>query len=72
MGLPLLRDCYGCEGEPGTCLPGTPFTVSVENANVSCAYAMRSLLTSSAMSPLPGGVLPAPLPVPANVSQARW
>ena len=33
---------------PGTCLPGTPFTVSVEYANVSIANAIRSLLTSRA------------------------
>ena len=42
-------------------LPGTPFTASVENANVSCANAIRSLLTSSACTL-----------TFANVSQARW
>ena len=46
---------------PGTALPGTPLTASVENAKVSCAKAIRSLLTSSAWSLLF-----------ANVSQARW
>ena len=35
-------------GGPGTFLPGTPLTDSVEYANVSCANAIRSLLTSSA------------------------
>ena len=33
---------------PGTFLPGTPFTDSVEYANVNMANAMRSLLTSRA------------------------
>ena len=38
----------GIDAEPGTALPATPLTDCVENANVSCANAMRSLLTSSA------------------------
>ncbi len=33
---------------PGTALPGTPLTASVEKANVSVANAIRSLFTSSA------------------------
>ncbi len=48
-------------GGPGTRLPGTPLTDSVEYANVSIANAMRSLLTSSACrSTL------------SKVSQASW
>ena len=46
---------------PGTALPGTPLTASVEKANVSVANAVRSLFTSSAWSLLF-----------ANVSQAWW
>jgi hypothetical protein len=33
---------------PGTALPGTPLTASVEKANLSVANAVRSLFTSSA------------------------
>ena len=51
----------GLDGEPGTCLPATPLTDSVEYANVSSANAIRSLLTSSAWSSML-----------SNVSQARW
>ena len=46
---------------PGTFLPGTPFTVSVEYAYVSTANATASELTVSACRLLL-----------ANVSQARW
>ena len=46
---------------PGTLLPGTPFTVSVEYANVRIANPIASALTSSAWSVLL-----------ANVSQAAW
>ena len=49
------------KGRPGTALPGTPFTDSVEYANVSIANAIRSLFTSSACWLLF-----------ANVSQAWW
>lgn len=38
----------GLEDDPGTFLPGTPLTDCVENANVSCANATRSLLTVNA------------------------
>ena len=54
-----VRKCYGTnvpsgpagagrDKAPGTLLPGTPFTVSVEYANVSVANAIESLFTSSA------------------------
>lgn len=46
--------------EFGTGLPLTPFTASVEYANGSCAFAMRSPLTSSAWLEL------------SYVSHARW
>jgi hypothetical protein len=72
--LPMLARAYGSkvpsgpagtgsviEDEPGTLRPGTPFTDCVENANVSAANAIKSLLTSSAW-----------LLLFANVSQARW
>ena len=66
----FVRECaFGPSGgrqrartsHPGPASPATPLTDCVENANVSCAYAIRSLLTSSAWSLLL-----------ANVSQARW
>ena len=51
----------GMVNSPGTFLPGTPFTVSVEYAYVSTANATASELIVSACRLLL-----------ANVSQARW